>query len=98
MNPWREGMPTDLNKFTALARKLSHVKLFASGPPKPSYGAKPTVSSVTKAMNAGEPALPLIYRKRYAEPLKAALPDAMNNPDPQMRLSGDSLETVTAAV
>ena len=89
-------MAIDLTKFSAVARALSHVNLFASGPPKPPYGKKPTVAAVVKAINAGEPALPLVYRTRYADKLKAILPTAMSNP--QGRLAGDSLETVTGAV
>src|SRR5215467_13672153 len=91
-------MAIDLNKFSTLARALSHVKLFAQGPPKPPYGKKPTVAAVVKAVNAGEPGLPLVYRARYADKLKAVLPTAMADPDPQRRLAGDSLETVTGAV
>jgi len=91
-------MPIDPTKFSALARALSHVNLFASGPPQRPYGKKPTVAAVLKAVNAGEPALPLLYRARYADKLKAQLPSAMSSPDPQRRLAGDSLETITGAV
>jgi hypothetical protein len=91
-------MAVDLNKFSALARALSHVKMFAQGPPKPPYGKKPTVAPVLKAVTAGESALPLLYRMRYAEPLKEQLPGAMTSPDPRTRLAGDALETITGAV
>jgi hypothetical protein len=91
-------MAIDLDKFTALARNLSHVRLFGSGSPKPPWGKTPTVAAVLKAVGAGEPALPLLYRNKYAEPLKQALPGAMTNSDPNRRLVGDNLETVTGAV
>jgi len=91
-------MSIDLNKFASVARRLNHENLFGSGPPKPPYGKKPTVQRVLNAVNRGEPALPLLYRTSYAEPLKAQLPSALINPDPQNRLEGDILETVTGAV
>jgi hypothetical protein len=91
-------MAIDLNKFAALARDLSHVRLFGSGPPKPPWGKTPTAASVLRAVRAGEPALPLLYRRKYAEPLKSQLPGALANPDPNRRLAGDGLETITGAV
>jgi hypothetical protein len=91
-------MALNLDNYSTLARNLSHVALFGSGPPQPPYGKTPTVPKVIAAVNSGENALPLVYRTRYAEPLKKALPSAMTNPDPNGRLAGDQLETFTGAV
>jgi hypothetical protein len=91
-------MPLDLDKYSTVARNLSHVALFGSGPPKPPYGKPVTVPKVIKAVDSGESALPLVFRTHYAEPLKAALPAAMNNPDPNGQVAGDTLETFTGAV
>ena len=91
-------MAIDTTKFTKLCRDLSKLDLFGDGPPKPPYGAAPTVAKVLAAVDSGSNALPRVYRDNYVTPLKAALPASMTNPDPRRRIDGLILETVTGAV
>ncbi len=66
-------MPVTSEGFQQLFQTLMRVRLTATVPPPPPYGARPTVSRVRSAIEGGAALLPLVYRQHYVAPLESHL-------------------------
>ena len=51
-----------------------NVDLFGNGPPKPPWGAAPSLEAFTSAVTEGAKMLPLVYQNEFSEKLLQALP------------------------
>lgn len=81
--------------FVALCNRLAAIDLFGSRPPAPPWGTDtPGVAQVRDDIEAGRPAVPLVYGDSFIDPLERQLPRviAFSRPDTA------TLETLTGAV